>query len=126
MKTIPRVGVWTVLTLLSFISVMLGLSKFTGQSSTRWAERFAHWGYPVALRYVVGVLEIVGGIGLVVPIATRPAAGTLMVVTAGALYTHLSHGEMLRIVPPLVLGTFAFLIFMWRHPLRRAAHQSGQ
>lgn len=120
MKTIPRIGVWMVLTLLSFIFVMLGLSKFAGQSSIRWAERFAHWGYPVVLRYVVGVLEIVGGIGLLVPVATRPAAGALMVVMAGALYTHLSHGEVLRVVPPLVLGTFAFLIFIWRHPLRRA------
>ena len=125
MKTIPRTVVWTLLVLASFLFVMLGLSKFTGRSATRWAERFAHWGYPVALPYVVGVLELVGGIALLLPVATRPAAGALMVVMAGAFYTHLSHGEILRVVPPLALGTLAPLIFMWRHPRRRVPRLSG-
>jgi putative oxidoreductase len=126
MKTVPRAVIWTILILVAFLFVMLGLSKFTGHSSIRWAERFAHWGYPMAFRYVVGGLEILGGIGLIVPATTRPAAGVLMVVMAGAFYTHLRHGEMLRVVPPLVLGTLVCLIFLWRHPLRREVRLSRQ
>lgn len=118
MKRVPRALVWTIVLLTAFVLVMVGFSKVAGQSSSRWAARFVHWGYPVALTYVVGAVEIISGIGLLVPVATRPAAGTIMVVMAGAFYTHLSHGEVLRVVPPLVLGTFAFLIFLWGHPLR--------
>lgn len=117
MKTVLRALVWTITILLALVFVMVGFSKFAGQSSVRWAERFLHWGYPAALRYVVGALEIIGGIALALPAATRPAAGALMVIMAGACYTHLSHGEPLRIVPALVLG--AFLILLWRQPLRR-------
>jgi putative oxidoreductase len=119
MKTVPRFVVWTILILVALLFVMVGFQKFTGPSSIHWAERFARWGYPMAFRYVVGALEIVGGIGLVVPVTTRPAAGLLMIVMAGAFYTHLSHGEWPRVVPPLALGTLALLIFLWRHPLRR-------
>lgn len=126
MKTVPRAVVWTILFLVAFLFVMLGLAKFSGQSSIVWAERFAHWGYPMAFRYVVGGLEILGGIGLIVPVTTRPAAGLLMIVMTGALYTHLSHGEMPRVVSPLVLGTLVLLIFLWRHPLRHVVRQSGQ
>lgn len=126
MKTVPRAVVWTILILVASLFVMVGFSKFAGQSSIRWAERFAHWGYPVALRYVVGALEMLGGIGLVVPTTTRPAAAALMVVMAGAFYTHLSHGEMPRVVPPLVLGLLIFLIFLWRHPLRHVVRLSRQ
>lgn len=126
MKTVPRAVVWTILILVASLFVMVGFSKFAGPSSIRWAERFAHWGYPVALRYVVGALEMLGGIGLVLPATTRPAAAALMVVMAGALYTHLSHGEMPRVVPPLVLGLLIFLIFLWRHPLRHVVRLSRQ
>ena len=126
MKTVLRAVVWTILISVAFLFVMVGFSKFTGESSVRWAERFAHWGYPVALRYVVGALEMLGGIGLVVPTTTRPAAAVLVVVMAGAFYTHLSHGEMPRVVPPLVLGILIFLIFLWRHPLRHVVRLSGQ
>ncbi|HTC91886.1 MAG TPA: DoxX family protein [Terriglobales bacterium] len=126
MKTVSRVLAWTILISVASLFVMLGLAKFTGQSSIRWAERFAHWGYPMVFRYVVGGLEILGGIGLIAPATTRPAAAVLMVVMAGAFYTHLSHGEMPRIVPPLMLGTLVLLIFLWRHPLRHVVRPSGQ
>lgn len=126
MKRVPRAAVWTILVLVAFLFVMVGLMKFIGQSSVRWVERFAHWGYPPSFSYLVGGLEILGGFGLIVPATTRPAAGLLMAVMAGALYTHLIHGEMSHVLPPLVLGTLAFLVYWWRHPLGRVANQSGQ
>jgi len=116
MKTALRALFVTVTILLALAFVMVGLSKLAGQSSVHWAERFARWGYPAVLRPVVGVLEMIGGIALLIPAATRTAAGVLIVVMTGACYTHLSHGEPLRIVPSLVLGVF--LVLLWRQPLR--------
>jgi uncharacterized membrane protein YphA (DoxX/SURF4 family) len=117
MKKAQLILAWTILMLTAFLFTAIGFSKLAGPSSLRWGERFAHWGYPVALCYVVGGLESLCGIGLIIPVATRPAAAALMGVMAGACYTHLIHGELLRVVPPMVLGTFALLIFLWRHPL---------
>jgi len=116
-NTVQRAALWTIMVLVALIFVMTGVSKLSGASSARWSHSFARWGYPAALQYAAGTLEIIGGMGLLVPVATRPAAAALMVVMVGACYTHLSHGEAMRVVPPLVLGTFAFLIFRWRHPL---------
>ena len=117
MKKVLRALVLAITILLAVIFVMIGFSKLAGESSVRWAARFAHWGYPALLRPIVGAVEMIGGIALLLPRATRPAAASLMVVMAGACYTHLSHQEPLRIGPCLVLG--ALLILIWRQPLRQ-------
>lgn len=124
MKPALRPAVWTLVIFLAVLFVIQGLSKFAGPSSTHWAARFASWGYPQVLRYLVGTIEILGGIGLLVPRASRAAAVALMFVMAGACYTHVTHGEVRHLIPPLVLGTLALLIFIWRRPSH--SNQSSQ
>ena len=80
----------------------------------RWSERFGQWGYPANAAYVVGVLEILGGLGVLIPRWRRAASLTLGVLMTGALCTHLVHAEFPRVIPPLVLGGFAFLMY-WSH-----------
>jgi hypothetical protein len=53
-------------------------------------------------------------LGLLVPPLRPSAAITLMVVMAGALLTHLLHGEFVRILPPLILGGFSFGLYSWQ------------
>ena len=76
----------------------------------RWTGRFAHWGYPAYAQYVIGVLEILGGLGVLVPRWRRPAAAILVVLMIGALCTHAAHAEVPRLIAPLVLGGLAFLL----------------
>jgi uncharacterized membrane protein YphA (DoxX/SURF4 family) len=99
--------------------VFVGVSKLAGPSAMRWAERFAQWGYPAHAHYVVGVLEIVGGVGVLIPRWRRAAAAILMALMIGALCTHAIHAEFMRLVPPLALGGLAFLLCL--SPVPRTA-----
>jgi len=115
---LPRAVVWGGAILLAVAFVFVGFSKLADPSGTRWAERFAHWGYPANLRYVVGSLEILGGVGVLIPRWRRAAAATLVVLMMGALGTHAVNKEFPRLVPPLVLGGLALLTYRSRPPSR--------
>jgi uncharacterized membrane protein YphA (DoxX/SURF4 family) len=117
---LPRAAVWAGTLLLAIAFVFAGVSKLRGPSALRWADRFAHWGYPASARYVVGALEILGAVGVLIPMCRRPAAGILVALMAGAFGTHAAHAELPRLVPPLVLGAIAFLVY-WSRPPSRAS-----
>jgi uncharacterized membrane protein YphA (DoxX/SURF4 family) len=112
--TLPRAAVWTCAIFLAVAFVFAGILKLEGPSAVRWAGRFVQWGYPANAKNVIGVLEILGGVGVLVPRWRRAAAATLVVLMIGALGTHAVHAEFPRLIPPLVLGALAFLIYAAR------------
>ena len=124
MIRLPRAGGWACAIFLAVAFVVVGISKLEGPSAMRWAERFLHWGYPARAQYVVGLLEILGGLGVLIPMLRRAAAAVLVVLMIGALGTHAVSAEFPRLIPPLVLGGLAFLLFASRPrpaPSRAAA-----
>jgi putative oxidoreductase len=120
MKKLPRTISSVLSIFLAVVFIAVGLSKLEGSSATRWTQRFLHWGYPAGSQYVVGAIETLGGIAIVIPRWRKAAAGILIVVMAGALYTHARNGEFPRVIPPLVLGSLAFVVF-FLHSLARAS-----
>jgi putative oxidoreductase len=108
MVRLRSVVVWAGAVFLAVVFVYVGLSKFRAASG--WSERFGRWGYPANAMYVVGVLEILGGLGVLIPRWRRAASLTLGVLMIGALWTHLVHAEFLRVIPPLVPGGVALLM----------------
>jgi len=116
--TLPRAAVWMCAIFLAVAFVFVGILKLGGPSAVRWTERFVQWGYPANAQYVVGVLEILGGVGVLIPKWRRAAAATLAVLMIGALGTHVVHAEFRRLIPPLVLGGLAFLMYS-AHPRPR-------
>ena len=111
MVRLRSAAVWAGALFLAVAFVAVGLSKLAGTSAMRWSERFGQWGYTANAVYVVGVLEIVGGLGMLMPRWRRAASLILVVLMAGALCTHLVHAEFPRVIPPLVLGGAAFLMY---------------
>jgi len=107
--------IWTVAVVIGLLFVLVGLSKMVGPSGINWAMRLSQWGYPAASRYAIGGIEILAGFGLLVPALRRSAAISLMVVMAGALVTHLIHGEFVRLLSPLILGGLSYGLYLW-HP----------
>ena len=114
MITLPRAVVWACAIFLAVAFVFAGFLKLQGPSAIQWSERFVHWGYPANAHYVVGVLEILGGLGVLIPKWRRAAAAILVALMIGALGTHAVHTEFPRLIPPLVLGGLAFLMYSAR------------
>ena len=123
MIRLPRIAVWACAILLAVAFVFVGMSKLRGRSAVGWAERFAQWSYPANASYVVGVFEILGGLGVLIPKWRRAAAAILVAIMIGALCTHVVQGEFPRIIPPLILGGLAFLLY--RHEWAAARKPSG-
>lgn len=119
MIRLPRAAVWVCAIFVAMAFVFVGLSKLAGPSAMRWTERFAQWGYPASAHYVVGVLEIVGGVGVLIPRWRRAAAAILVALMIGALCTHAIHAEFARLIPPLVLGGLALLLSVRADTTRR-------
>src|SRR5262249_29619538 len=108
---IRRLAVWGGAIFLAVAFVSVGVSKLGGVSAMRWAERFGQWGYPANARYIVGLVEIFDGLGVLIPQWRRAASLTLGALMIGALGTHVVHAEFPRVIPPLVLGGLAFLVY---------------
>jgi putative oxidoreductase len=121
---LPRAAVWALAILLAVVFVRAGISKLGGPSASGWAGRLAHWGYPPYARYVIGALEILGGLGVLIPRCRRAATAILVAVMIGALCTHAVYGEFPRLIPPLVLGGLAFLLMFVAPSARRTGSKS--
>jgi uncharacterized membrane protein YphA (DoxX/SURF4 family) len=116
-------AVWVVAIFLAAAFVAIGISKLEGAPAMRWGERFGQWGYPANARYVVGIVEVLGGLGVLIPRCRRAAALILGALMMGALCTHLLNAEFRRVIPPLVFGALAFL--MWRSRRRTAGEEAA-
>lgn len=114
MNKLSRLAMFVCSLLVAAVFVYVGASKLGGASSVGWAERFARWGYPANAHYLVGLLQIVGGIGVLVPKWRRAAAALLIVLMIGAFFTHIIHSEFSRVIPPLVLGALALVLYSLR------------
>jgi uncharacterized membrane protein YphA (DoxX/SURF4 family) len=112
MIRLPRAAVWAVAIVLAVAFVAVGMSKLQGASAAGWAQRFGQWGYPANAHYVVGVFEILGGLGVLIPRWRRAAAVALVAIMFGVLCTHVVHAEFPRVIPPLVLGGLATLLYL--------------
>lgn len=111
-----RVAIWVLSIVLAAFFAVQGFSKFWGVSAEQWRLRFLNWGYPNGSQYVVGSIELIAGLALLISKSRRIAACTLMIVMAGAFVTHLLHGELPRIIPPIILGTCAMVLYL--NPIR--------
>jgi len=97
---VRSIGLWIVTALLACLFVLSGSMKFVNPDM---AENFAKWGYPDWFRILIGVVELAGGLILLLPRTALYAAGVLGIVMVGAVFTHLGHGETPQAAVPLVL-----------------------
>ncbi|TCC24054.1 DoxX family protein [Kribbella sindirgiensis] len=81
------VVLWVVQALLAALFVMAALPKLTGDPVM--VDMFAAIGVGQWLRYAVGVLELAGAVGLLVPRLCRPAALGLVALMIGASATNI-------------------------------------
>jgi len=66
-KVLRTAAIWTIAVVIGLLFVLVGWAKLAGPSGIGWAVRLSHWGYPAASRYAIGGIEILAGLGLLVP-----------------------------------------------------------
>jgi uncharacterized membrane protein YphA (DoxX/SURF4 family) len=112
-----HVGLWVVQVLLGLAFVMSGLMKLTTPIE-EMAKQAAWVGQMPALVKFIGLSELLGGIGVILPAAVRVlpkltgiAAAGLLVVMVLAVGYHFTHGDTLgHTLPALVLGLLAAFV----------------
>jgi uncharacterized membrane protein YphA (DoxX/SURF4 family) len=90
-----------------------------------WTAAFERWGYPVWLRWVVGVIEVGGGLALLIPwIASFGAIG-VAVIMMGAWVTRLRDHRLVDVAwISLYLVALLWIAYEW-WPLRRPRAATG-
>ncbi len=96
--------------LLALLFVAGGIPKILGLGSA--ASEFTRFGYSATFRLLIGVLEIAGGLALLVPRFALYGAAILLVIMAGAIWTLLNVGD--SPVPPIVVGALVALLLVIR------------
>jgi len=93
----PHAGPWvrrgtTILCIaLAVLFAYAGIGKLASGEAV--VERFIVWGYSDAFRLFIGICELCGAVGLLVPRLALSACAGLAGILVGAVYTHWSHGE---------------------------------
>ena len=115
------IALWVLSGILAALFLVAGGTKLAG--AERHVQGFAHWGLPDWLRLVVGAVEVTSATLLLIPRAAFFGGCALVVVMAGATYTHLfrATGEVGMALLTLVLLGLAALVAYARRPegLRR-------
>jgi hypothetical protein len=124
-KLARTIGVWLVTLWLASLCLIVGTIKFT--QADNWDRSFNRWGYATWFRPIVGVAELAAGVLVLAPPVAAYGALTMGVVMVGALGTHIVHGELNRIVPPLLPLVLSAIVLYVRRPwwLQRSVRGGG-
>jgi uncharacterized membrane protein YphA (DoxX/SURF4 family) len=107
--------VWVLEVVLAGIFVLAGVSKLLG-TETFVIQAAAMRGFPGWIRMVVGIVEIVGGVALLIPGLTTNAALGLAILMIPATITQQISGEP-GILVPIVLFLLLLLLAERREPV---------
>ena len=111
-------ALWIVQGLLAAIFLLTGMTKLT-QPRQKMAAGPMRWAADVtdAQFRTIGLLEVLGAIGLILPAAlgiapllTPLAAVGLVLVLVGAIYTHVRYDESERLAVPIVVLALALYV----------------
>lgn len=110
-RTTDSVVIWVLSVVLAGVFLLAGIPKITGHE-TVWLQAAAMRDFPSWLRGVVGVIEVVGGLALLVRAVAVYAALGLSILMIPAAITQIVSGEA-GVYVPLVVFTL-LLVVAWR------------
>ena len=119
-RIVLEILIWLITLLVALVCLRSGLMKMPGMSGAEfWIRDFARWGYPDWFRIVVGAAELVAFALLLVPRVAGYGASIFAVVMLGAIFTHATHGESVRLPFNFVLLGSCVMIILARPTWRR-------
>ena len=84
------IAVWVLCVIVGLFFLAGGIPKL--MQTEQMVQSFEAWGYSSGFLLLIGLLEALGGLMLMIPRLAFWGGGILVVVMAGAAYTHLSTG----------------------------------
>src|SRR5262249_18169873 len=102
---------------------MQGIVKLSG--SPAWVSRFRGWGYPDRFYFIVGVAELLGAVGLLIPRLANVGALVLVGIMIGAPSTHIVHREPQVITTLVLLALLAIVLALLRPSPESRVPSSG-
>ncbi len=107
---------WVLQILLGVFFLISGVPKLMGEANA--VAAFENWGFPGWFLMLTGALEVLGAIGLLIPMTAGWAASGLVLLMLGAAWTHISNNEGLAVLVPLLFAALLAVVAYLRWPLR--------
>jgi uncharacterized membrane protein YphA (DoxX/SURF4 family) len=117
MSSTRNIIAWILQILLAVAFIASGGNKLLHLADT--IKGFGGMGFPSWFAYFIAGAEVLGGIGLLVPRFTRPAALGLILIMIGAAYVHATKipgGLLPKGLPALVLLVLLVVVYLLRRP----------
>jgi putative oxidoreductase len=103
--TVRNAAGWILCLILAFVFILFGGMKLIGRLNM--VQEFHQVGLGQWFRYFTGVLEVGGGLGVLIPRVSRWAALLLAIVMCGAIVAHLT---VLHSSPTLPAGLLSIAL----------------
>jgi putative oxidoreductase len=119
--SVRNIIAWILQALLAAMFIFGGAQKIMHLDDTM--KMFGGLGLPGWFGGFIGVAELLGGIGLLVPRTVRPAAMGLLIIMIGAVFMHATKipGGIAKGMPALVaVGLLAVVLVLRSRPAVRA------
>jgi uncharacterized membrane protein YphA (DoxX/SURF4 family) len=113
LSSIMHIFIWIIGLWFAYRLIRMGVPKLI--QGGMWTNAFERWGYPAWFRVFIGVLEIIGGLLLLVPRVRHFGAMILFVIMIGALITRIINGTSLDDALSITFNAIIFLYLMAYH-----------
>ena len=100
--------IWILAVILALAFIGAGITKLFGADMQ--IKNFEGWGYPLWLRFPIGLIEMAFAIGLVIPGYRKITIYGIFIWTVVAVITHLQAGQANMIAGPIFFSVFAAAI----------------
>ena len=104
---------WVLSAWFAYRLIVNGIRKFDPDGL--WSPAFEEWGYPIWFRILIGILELAGGILVVIPMWRHWGSLLLFFIMIGALITRIINGTGVDDALSILSLAVAFLYFATYH-----------
>ncbi len=109
MSKTQNIITWIMTVILASMFIGAGASKVG--NTQEMVQVFSSFGLPVWFMYLIGCIEIIGGLMLLVPALTGFSAFGLTIIMVGALSCHLMFTPISQGIPAIIaLGMLAYVV----------------
>lgn len=101
---------WVLAAFIAFGFLFAGITKLAGAEMQ--IQNLQSWGYPLWLRFPIGLLELVFAVTILIPKYRKLTVYATFAWTVAAVITHLQAGQAAMIGAPILFGILAGVILL--------------